>query len=213
MAQSGTITALTIQKKNKERVNVFLDESYAFSLSLMAAAQLKKGQVLTPAEVEDLQHEDQYSRAYQMSLRYLGYRARSRKEIETYLRGKEFTEDVVESISARLEEQGYVNDEEFARAWLRERSRFNPKGARALRYELRQKGVTDPVIDQVLTDVDEDEAAWAAVEAKLSSWQRLDRQAFRRKLSGHLSRRGFNYDQIRAVDEKAWESLHPDEAQ
>lgn len=211
MSQSGTVTALTVQKKNKERVNVFLDETYAFSLSLMAAAQLKKGQFLSATKIQALQHEDQYSRAYNLALRYLGYRARSSQEMERYLQGKEFTDEVVESITGKLHEQGYLNDEEFARAWLRERNRFKPRGARALRFELRQKGVADAVIDEVLTDVDEEAAAWAAAEAKLSSWQRLDRETFRRKLSGYLGRRGFNYELIRSVDERAWETLHPDE--
>lgn len=211
MSQAGTVTALTVQKKNKERVNVFLDESYAFSLSLNAALELKKGQFLSEDQVQELLHEDQYSRAYNMSLRYLGFRARSRKEMETYLQGKEFTEDVVESITARLQDQGYLNDAEFARTWLRDRNRFRPKGVRALRYELRQKGIADTVIDEVLEDIDEAEAAWAAAESKLSSWQRLDRDAFRRKLHGYLGRRGFGYDEIRTVEERAWETMHPDE--
>ena len=83
---SGTITRLQIQKKNKERVNVFLNDEYAFSLALSLAMGLKKGQVLSPAEVTALLANDEMKRAYAAALNLLGYRARSVTEIEQRLK-------------------------------------------------------------------------------------------------------------------------------
>lgn len=200
---SNVITALKIQKKNKERVNVFLDGEYAFAVSLTAALALKKGQQLTRSEISQLQHADQYSKAYDRALRYLGYRARSQQEVKRYLTEKEFDPKVVAATVERLLDQGYLDDLEFARSWLRDRARLRPRGARGLRYELRQKGVENDVIDQVLDGLDEEDAAWTAVQPKLARWLELDEQTFKRKLAGFLGRRGFNYDTIRSIGERA----------
>ncbi len=200
-----TITALSVQKRNKERVSVFLDGEYAFSLGLNAALALKRGQALSQADIEDLQREDEGLRAYNNALRFLGYRPRSRLEIERYLRQKEYEAEAIDAAMARLVDNHYIDDEAFARAWLSHRERLRPRGARGIAHELRQKGVEREIIDQVLAELDEDVSAWTAVEGKLDRWRNLDDAAFRKKVTGFLSRRGFGYDAIRKVCQKALE--------
>ena len=94
------ITALEIQKRNKERVNVYLDGEYAFSLDIMAAAQLHKGQPLDDEAVAGLQAQDEVARAVDRAVRFLTYRPRSVHEIRRNLAEKQ-TPDVV--IDAALE--------------------------------------------------------------------------------------------------------------
>lgn len=202
-----TITALTIQKRNKERVNLFLDGEYAFSLGLDVAIGLKRGQCLSPVEIAALQHEDEILRAYHYALRLLGYRPRSRVEMERRLRQKGFAPAAVEVALQRLIDKRYVDDEAFARYWLDQRQRNRPRGARAIGYELRQKGVDHDTINQVLDDVDEVAAAWAAIERKLNRWQGLDEAAFRKKAMGFLMRRGFGYAVVRGICQKAWATI------
>ena len=202
-----TITALSVQKRNKERVSVFLDGEYAFSLSLNAALALKRGQVLSPADIERLQGEDDVLRAYNHALRLLGYRPRSRLEIERYLRQKGYEAEAIDAAMARLVTNRYVDDEAFARSWLNHRERLRPRGARGLSHELRQKGVERDIIEAVLTDLDEETSAWAAIEGKLHRWRGLDQADFRKKAMGFLSRRGFDYDTVRKTCDKAWEAM------
>lgn len=204
----NVITALEVQKHNKERVNVFLDGSYAFAVSLLAAAGLRKGQRLTPEQITELKEEGAVDLAYQRALRYLSLRPRSESEMVTYLEGKEYTEQVIAAVMARLREKGYVDDEAFARFWVDNRTRFRPRGARALRYELRQKGVEGSTIEEALEDQDEETAAWAAVENKIERWQALPREEFTQKLMGFLARRGFGYGVCRRAAERAWRQLH-----
>jgi regulatory protein len=104
----------------------------------------------------------------------------------------------------RLTEQGYLNDAEFGRIWVNDRERLNPKGKRALQYELRQKGLSEKDIQQALDDLNEAELAWQAVEKQIRRWQNLDETAFRQKLAGYLARRGFDYDIIQLIFDKAW---------
>jgi len=202
---AGKITALKTQKRDKSRVNVFLDGEYAFPVSLDAALELKKGQELSDAEIDVLKNADAYSKAYNASLRYLSYRQRSQSELEIYLKKKEYSDEIVSHTVERLLEKGYLNDAEFARMWIDERNRFRPRAARALRAELRQKGVDNSVIDTALIDLDEEEAAWNAVQSKLARWESLDDFEFKKKVSGYLGRRGFGYDVVRSVLERAKE--------
>lgn len=202
-----TITALVLQKRHKERVNLFLDGDYAFSLDLNLALGLKRGQCLKQAEIADLQHQDEILRAYHHALRLLGYRQRSQLEIKRRLLRQGYATAAVEVALQRLSEKRFVDDDAFARYWLEHRQRNRPRGARAIGYELRQKGVDKEIIEQVLEGVDEEASAWNAIEGKLSRWRGLDEQMFRKRAMGFLQRRGFRYDVMRGVCQRAWNAL------
>ncbi len=200
---AGVITALTVQQRNKERVNVLVDGEFALAVTAVAAAALRRGQYLSDAEIEKFKQEDQRDKAYNRAVRFLGFRVRSQAEMERYLRDKGYPADVVAETIDRLARQEYLNDEEFARLWLDNRERFRPRGQQALRYELRQKGLAAEVIEAAVANIDEDELAWAAVASKLHRWQNLDEPELRQKIMGFLSRRGFNYEVIQRVVRRA----------
>jgi len=204
---AGTITALQIQKRNKERVNVYIDHAYAFAVTVTVAAALKKGQFLSDDEIEQLKNQDERNKAFNHATFFLGFRARSRAEIEKYLRGKKYSTEIINDTVGRLLEYNYIDDKDFARAWVAGRQRFKPKSRRALRYELRQKGVDEENIEDALAGLDEDEMARQAIENKLRQWQRLAEADFRKKAMGFLSRRGFNYQVVRQAVDWAWDQL------
>jgi regulatory protein len=205
---AGIITALKFQKRNKERVNVYLDGEFAFGLGAVEAAQLHKGQVLSDAQITVLRTQDEHNRAFNQALRFLSYRPRSRLEIERYLRDKSLPETVIDDVISRLERSQYLDDEAFARFWVENREQFRPRGERALRYELRQKGISDAIITDVLGNLDDEAAAWHAVEGRLRRWAGLPAEEFRRKVAGYLSRRGFGYDTVSVILTKANRSLN-----
>lgn len=205
------ITALQVQQRNKERVNVYVNGEYAFAVSLMMATTLRKGQELTPALIAELKQDGQIDLAYQRAVRYLSSRPRSAAEINNYLLRKEYAAEIIETVVNKLQSRGYLDDEAFARFWVDNRNRFRPRGAQALRYELRQKGVERETIDQALEDQDEDAAAWHAVEGKLDRWASLEKMEFNNKLMSHLARRGFGYAVGRRMANIAWEKLHEEE--
>jgi regulatory protein len=210
---AGTISRLQIQKKNKERVNVFLNDEYAFSLALSLAMGLKKGQALSAADVQALQADDEVKRAYAAAVNLLGYRARSTSEVAQRLKQREFSEASITQATERLRQEGHLNDNDFGQAWIESRQRSSPRSERALRYELQRKGVDREVIEEVFAEVEVDEegAAWHAIEGKLDRWRALDTFQFRQKVGGFLARRGFGHDVVRPVVERAWQQLHADE--
>jgi regulatory protein len=203
----ATITQLKIQKRDKDRVSVYLDGEYGFSVSIISAANLQREQVLSAEEIADLRREGDAHLAYQQAIRYLGYRPRSAAETRRYLDGKGHCAEIVQEVLSGLERQGYLDDRAFARFWVENREQFRPRGRRALQYELRQKGVSQQDIDAVLEDYGEGEAAWKAVSRKLDSWASLDEFTFKQRVMGHLDRRGFPYGICREIADKAWKNV------
>jgi regulatory protein len=207
----GTITALEIQKRNKERVNVYLDGEYTFSLALIEAAKLRKGQPLTDAEIDALRGEDDVTRAVDYAANFLSYRPRSVAEVRRNLEKKDLPEAVIEQAIDRLQQLGYVDDVAFARYWLENRDTFKPRGPAALRYELRQKGVAEDIIGAALESLDPVDAARRAGEAKARRLRGLTREAFRNKLGSFLQRRGFRYETTRDVIHQIIDELVADD--
>jgi regulatory protein len=203
----GTITALRFQKRNKDRVNVYLDGEYAFGLTAVEAARLHNGQVLSDAKMDALKAQDQQDQAFDRAVHFLSYRPRSRVEIERYLRRKGAGNPVPSDVMNRLEQAGYLDDEAFARFWVDNRQRFGPRGQRALGYELRQKGVSSQTIATALDGLDEERAAWQAIEGRLSKWNDLTHEQLRRKATAFLQRRGFDYEVIHLTFQRACQTL------
>jgi regulatory protein len=194
-----TITALQVQKGNNERVNLFLDGAFAFSISLMQAARLRKGQALTELEVEALRADAEIDKAYNDTIRLLAARPRSSAELRSYLRDKGAAPSTIDSVIERLQAQGYVDDAAFAAFWIKNRQQFKPRGKRALQFELRQKGLDDSIIQDSLAGLETNQAARQAAQSKINRLRGSDKRIFTQKLSAHLLRRGFDYDTVREV--------------
>ncbi|MDD5369924.1 MAG: RecX family transcriptional regulator [Anaerolineaceae bacterium] len=204
------ITALKVQKRNPNRVNVYLEGEFAFGLTRIVAAWLSVGQTLSDAQIQALQTQDTDEVAYLAAVRLLSYRARSETEIRTRLIKKGFAEAVIESVLERLRQAHLLDDTQFAQAWVENQSNFRPRGRKALTLELRQKGIDENTIDQALEQAnDEESLAFQAAEKHARRWAGLEWQEFRLKLSRFLARRGFSYGTTIPVVRRIWEELRP----
>lgn len=201
------VTALKLQRKNKDRVNVYLDGEFAFGCARIVAAWLRTGQELSDEKIAELKAQDNVEVALQRALNFLSYRPRSEEEVRRNLIKHGYDEPIIEEILSRLRRGKLVDDENFADLWVENRSEFRPRGGRMLRQELRQKGINDQVINAVLTDLDEDELALKAARKKARRYRHLEWMDFRKKMSGFLARRGFNYGIISDVLPKVWEEI------
>jgi regulatory protein len=201
---AGKITTLEVQKRNPDRVSVYLDGRFAFGLPAIIAARLARGQFLSDAEVAALQEEGAVEQAYNKALHFLSYRPRSRAEIEEYLEKRGANEPQIAKIADRLERAGLLDDEAFAQYWVENRERFRPRGLRALRYELWNKGIGDDIIERALASVDVSESAYRSAGKKARQLRDTDRQTFHRKLVDYLARRGFSYEIARETAERLW---------
>ncbi len=200
------VTALRIRKGRKKRVNVFLDDRFAFSLEAEVVIKegLQVGQELSASQIEALAKSDYLHRCFNAAIHYLGYRPRSEFEVRERLQRRGFDDNTVEGVIAKLKEQGLVDDVAFAQFWKENRDSFSPRSQWLTKLELRQKGVTDDIIDQVIETIDDDDNAYRAALSKARSLPRSDYQGFRRRLGEYLKRRGFGYGVINHTIERLW---------
>lgn len=192
------ITALKVQKRNRNRVNVYLDGRFAFGLAAVEAARLRVGQVLSDEDIARLQQRDTAERAADWALDLLSYRPRSEAEIRGRL-AERYDAETAGEVLERLRRSGLVDDLEFARYWVQSRLQHNPRGAMALRQELYQKGVDESAIEEALAEYDEEDAAMRTAETARRKFQSLPPDLFRRRLTEYLLRRGFPYSIVQTV--------------
>jgi len=202
---SGIVTAMKVQKRNPQRVNIYLDGEYAFGLARITAGWLQIGQELSDEKIAQLKAQDSHEAAYQMALGFLDYRPRSGAEVRKNLEKHGYETEVIEQVLERLRHASLVNDDQFAQTWVDNRSEFRPRGRRLLSMELRQKGLDDETIESAISGLDEEELATQAARKYQRKLQGLPKPEFRRKLAGFLARRGFGYAVIEPVMERVWQ--------
>ncbi len=210
----GRITALKAQKRNRQRVNVYIDGRFAFGLAAIEAMRLQVGQQLSAVEIARLKEKDRVEVACERALHFLAYRPRSIAEVHRRLTEKGFDTASIDEVIARLTRAGLLGDEAFARYWIENRDTHKPRGSRALRYELRQKGVADSVIDAVLTEYDEGDAAYRAAVVHAQKLARQhETETIRPKLLAFLNRRGFSFETAREMVDTVLEELSLERAE
>lgn len=202
------ITALKIQVRDKNRVNVFVDGKYKFSLDITQVADLgiRTGAEYSEEELAELENESQFGKLYTRSLEYAFTRPRSFREMRDYLYRKTrdtrtqtgqikkgVSKELTERVFDRLVEKGYLDDEKFARFWVENRNLRKGSSLRKLQTELQAKGVERAIIDQILQSSersDKDELQ-KIIAKKASRYDDVQ------KLTAYLVRQGFRYDDVK----------------
>jgi regulatory protein len=195
------ITDIKQQVKNQSRYSIYVDGKYSFSLSESAllGSKLSVGNELTGVQIDDLKNKSEVDKAYNNCLNLIVRRKRSKWEIEQYLKRKSIDQDVVNDIVKRLEENNWLDDLEFARAWVNNRRLLKPISKRRLWQELKAKRVDESSIKTALSeDLTEERKVLAElVERKQKQTRYQDKQ----KLMAYLLRQGYSYDDVKSVIE------------
>ncbi|MCD6057994.1 MAG: regulatory protein RecX [Thermomicrobiales bacterium] len=213
--RAGRVTALRPTKRDPDRIAVDLNGSFAFALpaTLVADERIDVGEMLDGDRVSSLLAADEASRATEAALVFLGYRPRSEKEVRDRLRRGGYEQDAIEHAIARLHEWRYLDDADFARRWVENRTAHRPRGRRLLQQELRHKGIDGEIARDAIDDAELDEtgAAEALARRRLPSYAGDEPAAIRRRLGAYLARRGYGYDVIRVALDRALGEADDDE--
>lgn len=153
--------------------------------------------------------EGDIQKGREAAFRLLAYRARSARELQQRLRQKHFSPEVVDRVIADLQEKGYQSDAEFARQYAREKWSGSGWGPARVRQGLRQKGITTElvkqVVDETFGEVDLIAAVLPLARKRWRSTHDLPRETRRRRLTGFLQRRGYDWETIKQVMERVVE--------
>ena len=191
------------QQKNKDRVNVYLDDKFGFGIDLdnFVLLHLKVDQELTEKEIEDIVKKAEFQKTLDKLLRFAMVRPRSEKEVTDYFRRKKVHESLHDKLLEKLKHLELIDDEKFAKWWIEQRQAFRPKPKRILDQELRIKGVDREIVQRILgeEDVDEEKMAKELIEKKSYKWKNLPTRESRQKKSQYLAGKGFSWDVIEKV--------------
>ncbi|HEY8992848.1 MAG TPA: regulatory protein RecX [Candidatus Microsaccharimonas sp.] len=204
------ITAITAQKRDKDRVNVSVNGKYRLSLDVFQLVDLgiKVGKEYTEEELVSLEEESQFGKLYMRALEYCLMRPHSQRELRDYLYRKTRdtrtkTGDIRKGVSValtervfnRLEEKGYIDDTKFAAYWIENRNLRKGSSKRKLSAELSAKGVDRTIIEQFLSETERDDITelQKVIDKKRSRYD--DEQKF----MSYLARQGFSYDDIKTA--------------
>lgn len=196
--QGMKITKIQPAVKTAGRYNIFVDEKYSFSLdeNQLLDLKLKAGFEISDQLLDELKGESAYGKAYGRALELIVSRPRSEKEMRDYAMRKKWDEELSDRVLGRLRDKGYLDDEKFAQFWLRARTVGKPRSKRKISAELVQKGVKRDIIDQVLTNYDDDQEIEAL--RKLVA-KKKNKYSDQQKFMSYLASQGFRFDAIRRV--------------
>ncbi|QOS99768.1 RecX family transcriptional regulator [Brevibacterium sp. JNUCC-42] len=204
MKTSGVITAVHRDSKRKKVYLIDLDNEFAFEVheEVFIKYHLMKGTEVDSNFYAEVLRADQENRAYLAAINYLSYRPRSSMEVERYLVGKEFSSELAESMVEKCTQQGYLNDELFAKKWVEERLRLKPRGTYMLKMELKQKGIAPSLIEKVLGRIayeQELDATRSLLRGKVARKTGPIDQKTEHKLLQFLLRKGFSHSLVQQV--------------
>jgi Uncharacterized protein conserved in bacteria len=145
---------------------------------------------------------DDFEKFYKASVRFLSFRPRSEKELRDYLTKKQCDELTAKRILESLKRDKFINDEEFTRWWVEQRTLLKPKAIRVIKFELKQKGIDKELIESFFEENEgsDSDAALKLAEKKLRTiHDQTDRYKVKEKLGRYLAGKGFDWDTIKAV--------------
>lgn len=193
------ITRIAAQIKNPNRVSIFVDGKYSFSLNLdeLLETKLKNNQELTSPELKKLQQLSSDGKLRMRAFEWLMIRPRSSRELKDYLRKKQASDELAERIIADAKNRNYQNDTSFAVWWVEQRRNGKQRSARYITQELASKGVSREIITEVLADNETTDVD--TLRILVAKKRRSARYADEQKLIEYLARQGYSFSLIKEV--------------
>lgn len=213
-----TITRINVPKKSPKKRAIYLDGTWAFNINatIVEKRGLRVGAELSDAEVEALKGAEVQQKALDKGMAILTRRLHSTAEMRTKLTKARYAPEQVEATIAELARLGYLDDARFATAKASSAAKYRKHGQRRAYVELIKSGVQRETARRASEEVyeahDSMKVARELAAKKLPSLRRLDAQTARRRLTGMLLRRGFNFDEIRPVIEETLGNFEEGEA-
>jgi regulatory protein len=190
------ITSIKQQVKNPERVSIFIDEKYIFSLSLdeLVKYKLKNNQEFSEGEIKKFKKISEDGKLKARALAWVLSRPHSTRELKDYLYRKKADPALSDSLIEEFTRKNYLNDFKFAE-WLVDVHERRGKSNRQIQAELFKKGINRDIAEEVMKKQgSNEEERLKALIVKKGNRYKNDPLKFKQ----YLLRQGFSYDLINA---------------
>lgn len=198
------ITKIEVQKRNKERVNLFLDGEYALSISaeLVYKEHLKVKDNIDYDKLKLLAEKEGFAKCKESALRIVERNYKTEKQVREKLKLKGYEENAIDYSIEFLKEYNFINDNYYASAFINDKS--NSMGSQKIKYNLIQKGVSKEIIEEALSNVNKEnerDIALDIAKKKLVVIKKKENDNY--KISGKLYRylisKGYEMDIVSDV--------------
>lgn len=193
------ITKLQVQAKDKNRVNVYLDNTFFGGLEMETAVKynLKVGTYISEQKLEEIVTESEKHTAYNKALKLLSVRRKTQKEIADYLQSKGYLPATCVYVIGKLLEYHYIDDKSYVDSFVE--SHKSLMGKLKLKQTLMAKGVAPSLIDEKLDNDDFEQYQQIKVLAEKYMRSKEDTKENKVKLYRYLTSKGFLYDDIKTA--------------
>ena len=200
----NVITKIEVQKRNKDRSNVYIDNDYAFSLSneLVYKEGLKLNEKIDIERINAIAIEDNYIKCKTTALRIVEKSYKSEKELVDKLILKGYDNESINKTMDVLKEYNFINDENYVKMYVKDK--LKQVGKKKIKYDLAKKGISDKIIDEEIYNIDSEYEKNTAYNLAIKKYNTIaKREADRFKLSQKLYRfllsKGYSYDIVSSV--------------
>jgi regulatory protein len=192
------VTDIKTQVKNQEKVSVYIDGKYTFSLTIAQLAEHKKIRInyeLTESEILEYKKLSNLTNQYIRMVSLVYARPRSEYELRTKLKAKKLEPEEVEEVITKLKSAEYLNDENFAKWWVTSRVGSRPISKLKLKSELAQKGIKSNLAQEAIAENFSHEEELSSLKSLIE--KKKDKYPEEQKLLQFLASKGFSYSQIK----------------
>lgn len=198
------ITSIEPQKKHKDRVNIYLDGEYFCAMSLFASMKygIKEGREIDEEKMSYIRSRGDVEVAIDKAMKHLSKSQKTEKEMTDFLLTKGFEQDTIDEVLSKLKEYSYIDDVKFATDYVR--SYATREGEKKIYFSLRQKGIDEDIINDVLTNYEFDSSVPVGLLSKYMQGKPRDIKNKQRAYRFLLSR-GFDSDLVRSTIDQVFE--------
>ena len=198
------ITKIEVQKKNKSRVNVYVDEEFTFACDaeLVYTYRLKANEEIDVDKIVEIAKEDNFKKAKRDALRIIEKSYKTEKQVYDKLIAKGYEEPMVNKAIEFLDSYNFVDDEKYAKAYVKDK--IKAQGRDKISYSLAAKGVDSETIKESLASIDEEAEFEGAKKLCIKKYEALvkresDSRKIQIKLKQFLATKGYSFEMIRKV--------------
>lgn len=198
------ITNIETQKRNEERVNIYIDNEFAFACykELVYKEGLKKDMKVELERLRKIIAEEEFLKCKNSALRIVEKAYKTEKEMVDKLLQKGYEGIIIEKTIAFLKEYNFLNDEKYTLMYARDKSKL--QGKNKIKYSLMKKGIDKETIETTLESMDnsvEEETAYnlAIKKYRTLSKKENDKYKLNQKLIRFLLGKGYDYSLVKDV--------------
>ena len=198
------ITKIEMQKRNKRRVNIYMDNEFAFACDaeLIYIHNITKGRFMDKEDLEGIVSEDNYIKGKNAALHFLEKSFKSEKQVSDKLTIKEFDIKTIDRVLEFLKQYDFVNDKRFIELFIKEKIRSI--GKNRIKFTLIKKSLPKELINEAISKITSEQQLEVALKlgekrlVTLSKSEKDTRKLYK-KTADYLARNGYDYEIIKEV--------------